>query len=128
MRLAGHMYRATPLHLTSPESSCTYGQSRGVISCSCAYAVGELSASTPRAGCTAAMDKPAPLAAAPDRVLHGQGGVSGPYRVARMGNRSAEQRYDAITRHPCDGLCYSHQRMVHASQGKNPQTFTLYVT
>ena len=51
----------------------------------------------------AAMCAPDLLAVAPDRVLHGQGGVAGPYSVVLMGNGGAEQRHDAITHHLVDG-------------------------
>src|SRR5437016_13075595 len=51
----------------------------------------------------AAMCAPDPLAVTPDRVLHGQGGVAGPYSVVLVGNGSAEQRHDAITHHLVNG-------------------------
>src|ERR1043166_8421005 len=51
----------------------------------------------------AAMSAPDPLAVTPDRALHGQGGVAGPYSVILMGNGGAEQRHDAITHPLVDG-------------------------
>ena len=64
----------------------------------------------------AAMCAPNPLAVAPDRVLHGQGGVAGPYSVVLMRNGGAEQRHDTITHHLVDGPLIAMHGRHHALQ------------
>jgi hypothetical protein len=58
---------------------------------------------------------------APERVLHGQGGVTGPDGVVFMGDGSAEQGHDAIPQHLIDRALIAMHGVHHALQHRIEQ-------